>query len=329
MPELPEVETVRRTLAPVLVGRVVARVVLARPDVVAGRATPAALLRGCVVTEIRRRGKQLAMIGTPEKTVVRASRSDVAADPRVLVVHLGMTGQLLFLGQGVAPPRVDHVHCEWRVSDRDGSATGVLRFRDPRRFGGLFPFRSVGALLESWEALGPDAMDRLDAGGLQLRRLWAGSRAIKAALLDQRCLAGVGNIYADESLFRARIHPESPARSLTLRQKSRLIEAIHVTLREAIGAGGSTLRDYTDAKGERGGFQERHAAYGRGGLPCYTCGEPMVMIRVGQRATTFCPVCQRPSPRGKSGGPAVMHKDGQTEGHPRFRKPAAADKPSS
>jgi formamidopyrimidine-DNA glycosylase len=304
MPELPEVETVRRTLEPWLVGRVVRRVALARPDIVAGDATPGALLRGCEIVALRRRGKQLAILASP------ASRG-----LRVLVVRLGMTGQLRAVGAGERDLRGAHVHARWTLSDRDGSRAGTLVFRDPRRFGGLFPFPSIDAVERAWAALGPDAAEFLDADDPRLGRLWSTTRAIKAALLDQRCLAGIGNIYADEALFGAGIHPSQPARRLTVEQRARLLDAIRGTLNAAIRDGGSTVRDYANANGERGGFQERHAAYGRGGLPCVSCGGVLLKITIAQRSTTFCPRCQ---PRG------VLHKGGSPQPEPIPRKSLAS-----
>lgn len=287
MPELPEVESLRRALQPRLVGRCVRAVRLHRRDVAVGPEDPpggfsrqrcrgptparlpsACLLAGARVQRLARRGKALAI---------------VAADGRCLGVHLGMTGQLLW-----APPRrrlpTDHVHATWRLDD--GSR---LVFRDPRRFGGLWAAVDL-ASLPTWRRLGPDA---LTIGPASLRSSIGGSsRAVKAALLDQHAIAGVGNIYADESLFQAGISPTRACNTLSDRDFDRLARAIGRILRAAIEAGGSSIRDYRLSDGARGGYQARHAVYGRRGKPCVRCGRPLAGGVVAQRATVWCAHCQ-------------------------------------
>jgi formamidopyrimidine-DNA glycosylase len=245
-----------------------------------GRIRPTELLAGATVADIRRHGKQLAII---------------AADGRALSVHLGMTGQLIYK-PGRAPKaatpaggRTDHVHAAWRLEEG-----GHLLFRDPRRFGGLWSFPSVEALIAArWSPLGPDALtistDRLAP------RLAATARPIKAALLDQVVLAGVGNIYADEALFHARLHPAMPAKALEPAQVDRLARAIRDILGRAVQAGGSTLRDYVDANGQPGRHQFSHSVYGRAGLACRVCGSILVGSTLAQRTTVHCPQCQGPS----------------------------------
>ncbi len=311
MPELPEVETIRRTLAPHLLGRVVSAVALARRDIVKGSSTPLALLKGRVVRALERKGKQLAILAAPDAA---------------LVIHLGMTGQLLFLparakpeqpehtkhrsiarmlGMSAGPPQripwspgarvqedPDHIHCRWRLSDPDGSPVGTLLFRDPRRFGRLFTFLSHDALNTAWARLGPDALDPPPLDHPSLLRLWRSRRAIKAALLDQQCLAGVGNIYADEALFRAHLHPGRPASRLTTAERIRLLLSIRDILRTAVDARGSTLRDYRTADGSLGSFQLAHQVYGRATQPCPQCASLLRAITIAQRTTVFCPTCQ-------------------------------------
>ncbi|MEM8738470.1 MAG: bifunctional DNA-formamidopyrimidine glycosylase/DNA-(apurinic or apyrimidinic site) lyase [Planctomycetota bacterium] len=289
MPELPEVETVRRTLEARVVGRRVVNVWVERADVVRG--DTAGLLRGERVERVTRRGKQLAMIG------------DVGG---CLCVHLGMSGSLR-LGKGdtgtevpeprgragEVPGRIpggipggDHVHVVWGLEGGD-----EVRFRDPRRFGGVWMFGSEAELHERrWDKLGPDGLSitpgQLHAGLSRTRR------ALKAALLDQHLVAGLGNIYADELLFAVRIHPLRRADSVSPDEARRLVRTARRLLDRAIKAGGSTLRDYTDAYGQAGGFQTRHRVYGRAHQPCPRCRIPLDTLVVAGRTTTACPTCQ-------------------------------------
>jgi formamidopyrimidine-DNA glycosylase len=286
MPELPEVERIRLSLLPHLVGSRITRAVLHRADICESfersadgvRTKPtnsADLLQNDTVTELRRLGKQLAIV----------SRSG-----RVVCVHLGMSGQLLWKKPGEDFPR-GHVHAEWRVRGRDPEQ-GRLFFRDPRRFGGLWTFDSVQSLEQArWSALGPDA---LDLSFDQLRRGIEGSRrSIKAALLDQGVTAGVGNIYADEALFLAGVRPTRLAGRVKPSESINLAAAIREVLRRSIETGGSTLRDYVDADGRRGSAQTSHAVYGRGGRPCVRCGRTLRQAQVAQRTTVWCGHCQK------------------------------------
>lgn len=281
MPELPEVETVRRTLEPLLVGRRVARVELRRADIVEGDGSAAALLEGTTIEAIRRHGKQIALIGSG------------AGVRRALVVHLGMTGQLVHHAVRPDLQSTTHVHALWTMET--GAAlkskpAGVLVFRDPRRFGGLWPL-SLDALGARWSGLGPDA---LAATGEGLReRGGASARAVKGVLLDQSVVAGVGNIYADEALFRAGIRPTRGARRMRREEWDALAAAIGGVMRAALEAGGSTLRDYVGGTGERGRAQLGHAVYGRMGEPCVGCGATLKGGVVAQRTTVWCAKCQR------------------------------------
>jgi formamidopyrimidine-DNA glycosylase len=282
MPELPEVERVRLSLVPHLRGRRIVTARLFRADICESYGpslkvvdtTPAALLEGDRVEALERRGKQLAIIG----------RSG-----RVLSVHLGMSGQLLWKRAGEPLPG-SHVHAAWEIGGR-GDA-GTLVFRDPRRFGGLWTFESVEDLHAArWNALGPDA---LTITSEQLAEGLRGSRrAIKAALLDQSVAAGVGNIYADEALFLAGLRPTRQAGRLTGEQVEKLASAVREVLRRSIESGGTTLRDYVDANGERGRAQDGHLVYGRGGEPCRGCGAKLRQGLVAQRTTVWCHRCQR------------------------------------
>lgn len=288
MPELPEVEHLRRSLEPALLGRTIVKATLHRRDVAVMPADPQGgfsrsfsdvrparltrrdLLLDATIDRLERKGKQLAILAT---------------DGRAVCVHLGMTGGLLHLPSSSRNRRRDHVHATWWLDD--GSR---LLFRDPRRFGGLWICPTRGCLDERWERLGPDALHvttRALSAALQSRRA-----PIKATLLDQRVLAGVGNIYADEALFRARIRPGRPSPSLAASEIRRLASSIRALLQQAIRAGGSSIRDYRDAQGRRGLQQRRHAVYGRGGEPCVHCGNPLLLEIIAQRTTVSCAHCQ-------------------------------------
>lgn len=261
MPELPEVETVRRSLEPCLRGR---RIVAARflsplvadhrPDELAAR------LAGAVITGCERLGKHL---------LVRLAGG-------TLDIHLRMTGKLLW--NAVPGP---HARAVLELDE------GRVVFDDVRQFGRM-RWRPGGA---DPPGLGPDAL------GLPLERFrqcLQGRRArIKPLLLDQAVIAGLGNIYVDEALFRARIHPLAAAARLGPRRVARLHEAVADVLAEALAAGGSSISNYVDGRGERGRFQERHQVYGRAGEPCTRCGAPVRRIIVAQRGTHFCAACQR------------------------------------
>jgi formamidopyrimidine-DNA glycosylase len=276
MPELPEVETVRARLEPVLVRRLLLHVEILDPRLTRpfDPAGVAAELQGERVAAVDRRGKYL---------VVRFESG------RVLLIHLRMTGNLLHgsLGNGLA---VDDPHRRAVVRLDDGSD---VVYRDVRRFG-------------TWLLLEPDQLDpylkpRVGLEPLarsfttkRLAEALAGRRApVKAAILDQRRLAGVGNIYADEALWRARIHPRRPAGELGPDE----LKALHAGIRRALTAGidrqGATLRDYRTPDGGSGRMQHEFKVYGREGEPCDRCGTPIEKIRAAGRGTWYCPECQR------------------------------------
>lgn len=280
MPELPEVEHLRRSLEPVVVGARFISVSVRRRSVVAcgSTALPAALLVGTTIIATHRRGKQMA--------IESSSRG-------ILVVQLGMTGSMTI--ERDTPPRgmdAKHRHVIWEIEPA-GQPAGTrwkLAFRDPRRFGGLTAYASLGALGDAWDKLGPDA---LDIKTVHLAAALARTgRPIKSALLDQSVLAGVGNIYADESLFAARIHPLRPASTLDRGEVASLASHLRRILWQAANRGGSTLRDYRDAFGQPGSAVQIHQAYGREGEPCMRCRTPLEGLRLQGRATVFCPRCQ-------------------------------------
>lgn len=279
MPELPEVEQTRLSLLPIR-GKTIASVSIFRADICesfSGSGAPLkysnhCLLHGATIASLVRRGKQLALI---------------ASDSRALCIQLGMSGNVRLLAQRI--PRAEfpkHTHAAWTFED-----DSQLLFIDPRRFGGLSTYPTFDALEKyRWTTLGPDA---LTISARDLAQACADSRRpIKALLLDQAALAGVGNIYADESLFRARIHPRQSAHILDQKRLTNLASAIRHILAHAIQAGGSTLRDYTDSSGTKGKAQLLHAVYGRPNEPCVRCGRTLKLVRLAQRATVFCPTCQ-------------------------------------
>ena len=282
MPELPEVERVRQVLETHLPGLVVDSVHVQRADVVHhlkdGHSRRHALLCNGRFARMHRHGKRLAL---------------EVEDGRVLEVGLGMTGQFLYETNGHPAQGVSHRHVFWRLRRSNGKPAGRLSWRDPRRFGGLTPMKSLKELhLEYWQRLGPDA---LEITSCELReRLKKTKRAVKTALLDQKLLAGLGNIYADEALFRARIAPRTPGQRLSNDQIDRLHQVIKPLLSEATRAGGSTIQDYADPFHSSGSFQASHAVYGRLDQPCGQCGTCILSATLGGRTTHWCPRCQKP-----------------------------------
>lgn len=272
MPELPEVETIRRSLLPRLAG--------ARVEAVAASGQtlrqPVDLERwracaGARLTAITRRGKFLIF-----------ALNDAAA-----VLHLGMSGRLLV--QPAAAAVALHTHLSVRFESGQ-----ELRFVDPRRFGSavLLPAAEV----DGYPPLARLGVDALDGNVAAALATLAGSRApIRNALLDQRCIAGLGNIYANEALARAGISPTAPAGRLSRARRARLAEAIRQTLDDALAAGGTTLADggFVNASGEVGYFAVALRVYGRAGEPCQRCGRPIQRIVLAGRAAYFCRSCQR------------------------------------
>lgn len=291
MPELPEVEHLRRSLDPWVVGGRLGKVSVRRRSVVAFATDSArrdidrALLSGSTIVATHRKGKQLAL---------------EASTGAVLVIQLGMTGSVT-IERGSHPRGMaaKHRHVVWDFTPAEATAGAFgehdrgpwrIAFRDPRRFGGLTAFPSLSDLERVWASLGPDA---LSVSGSALRQaLERSKRPIKSALLDQNAVAGIGNIYADESLFAAGIHPMSLCNSLRAKDFCRLATHITRILEKAVRAGGSTLRDYRDAFGEPGDAVQIHEVYGRAGKPCRRCGKQLVGFQLGGRTTVACPGCQ-------------------------------------
>jgi formamidopyrimidine-DNA glycosylase len=273
MPELPEVETTKRGIGPHVLGqRVVAvHVYDSRLRWPIAPGLPEAIV-GQRVERLDRRSKYL-LFGLSDGT---------------LLVHLGMTGSLrAHTAEAELPPRRTHDHVDIFF------ANGVtLRYHDPRRFGSLLWLGANPGAHALLSKLGPEPL----SGAFNADYLHAATRSrragIKPALMDNALVVGVGNIYANESLFRAGVHPKRAANRIGLARLSRVVDAVQATLEEAIAAGGSTLRDYVGSSGERGGFQLTYAVYAREGLPCPTCGTPIRAVRQGQRSSFYCPTCQ-------------------------------------
>lgn len=262
MPELPEVETVVRTLRPAIVGRRILNAEFRQARILIGsaQATTRALV-GRRIKAIERHGKFIA----------------IRLDRGWLVVHLGMTGKLL-----VDAERTKWTHAIFTLDD------GVLHYDDQRQFGRI----EYGAELpERVAALGPEPLEV--SLGEFARRLKTRHSPIKAVLLNQAVVRGVGNIYADETLFRAGVHPKRLADSLRKDRVVKIYDAMRKVLQEAIDSRGSSVSNYVDAEGRKGSFQLSHRVYRRHGKPCVSCGAAIVRIVVAQRGTHLCPRCQR------------------------------------
>jgi formamidopyrimidine-DNA glycosylase len=272
VPELPEVETVRAQLEPVLTGRRFERVEIHDPRLVRPYepAEVAAELEGERVVAVERRGKYL---------IVRFE-SD-----RVLLIHLRMTGSLRHSRSGLEGDR--HRRAVVRLDDGSDVA-----YRDVRRFGTWLVLEPGELAPYLATRVGEEPLDALFTAARLGERLAKRRAPIKSTLLDQRTLAGLGNIYVDEALWRARIHPLRPAESIDRAELRRLHRAIRTTLEAGIARQGSTLRDYALPDGGSGSMQDEFKVYGRGGEPCDRCGTPIAKTRLGGRGTWFCPQCQ-------------------------------------
>jgi formamidopyrimidine-DNA glycosylase len=270
MPELPEVETTRRGIAPHLVGRRIQAVHLRRPDL--RWPIPAAVgeaLPGRTIDAVTRRAKYLLL--------------ETGAGSALL--HLGMSGMLRVLDPDTPAGRHDHY-------DMLLDSGRVLRFTDPRRFGCLL-WQAPGEVHPLLARLGPEPLSDTFDGNL----LWHLSRgrrgAVKTFIMDQAVVVGVGNIYASEALFAAGIHPSRPAGRISRARYAALAGAIQRILAHAIERGGTTLRDFLAPDGAPGYFEQELAVYGRAGEPCRTCATPIRSRSIGQRNTFWCPTCQR------------------------------------
>lgn len=292
MPELPEVETIKRTLAPHIRGKAFQRIQSITPSLLRGPTAQevAKDLPGRVIAKLGRRGKYLLVYLTYDK---------------LLVFHLGMSGRITYCSGPGATPLEPHTHFWAQLgpagasgedsrgdSDPGGRPGGELRLVDPRRFGKIY-YGDEMLLTGKLEAkLGWEPFDpRLTAETLK-PKLGRSRRPIKTALLDQGLIAGIGNIYADEALFAAGIHPARTAESLALEAVENLLQSLRQVLVWGIEDGGTTFRDYVNGRGERGSHQDHLSVYGREGQPCPRCQAPVERIRIGGRSSFCCPRCQ-------------------------------------
>jgi formamidopyrimidine-DNA glycosylase len=269
MPELPEVETTRRGIAPHLIGRRIERIVVRQPQL--RWPIPRKLraeLPGQRVSAVERRAKYL-LVHTP---------------PGAALLHLGMSGSLRILSSDAVPGLHDHV--DWVLD-----SGRILRYTDPRRFGSQL-WQPAGAVHELLAGLGPEPLgDAFDGD-----HLWHASRGrsapVKTFLMDQKIVVGVGNIYASEALFAAGIRPTRPAGAVSRARYARLAQEVRRILEYAITRGGTTLRDFISPDGVPGYFEQELFVYGRKGESCRTCGTTIRAIDIGQRSTFYCPHCQ-------------------------------------
>lgn len=270
MPELPEVETIRGGIAPHLHGQRIAGIVVRQPRL--RWLVPHELMTvvvGQTIQRVDRRGKYLLLW----------------IDAGTIILHLGMSGRLRIFPAETPPTKHDHV--DFILADGT-----CLRFNDSRRFGAVLWTVEPPERHFLLRHLGPEPFDDVFTGSYLHQRVQGRISAIKPFIMDNRVVVGVGNIYANESLFNANIHPLRPAGQLSLTECERLTSAIQDVLREAIRQGGTTLRDFLSGEGKPGYFQQCLQVYGRQALSCTICGTPIQQCRIGQRATYFCPNCQ-------------------------------------
>lgn len=281
MPELPEVEITRRGLLP-LVNQTVKNVVIRNASM--RWPIPAHLpqtLANQTLLSLSRRAKYILAEFVDSNKVPTGT----------LLLHLGMSGRICLLDRNYPPEKHDHFDIEF--NGIDGKSGNVLRLRDPRRFGAVL-WAGLQANNHALLApLGPEPLDDIFNAKYLKAQLLTRSAAIKIAIMDSHLVVGVGNIYASESLFRARIHPETPAKNVTLKQCEKLVAEIKQTLHDALEAGGSSLRDFFGADSNPGYFQQAHKVYGRTDEFCRVCSKPIKCIRLGQRSTFYCAHCQK------------------------------------
>jgi len=274
MPELPEVEITRSGIEPHLVGKIITGVRVSErrlrwpiPRDLALRAT------GRRIARVARRGKYILV--------------DCGGDGRAgwLILHLGMSGSLRIMDGKTRPQR--HDHFDLLLGKQ------LMRLRDPRRFGSVLWEEGDVARHHLLAGLGAEPLEDAFSGEVLYAATRTRKAAVKLVLMNASIVVGVGNIYANESLFHARINPRTPALRLSLARCETLAAAVKSTLKQALAAGGSSLRDFVHSDGTSGYFQQEYYVYGRGGLPCRTCGGTIRQLRQGQRSTFYCPTCQK------------------------------------
>lgn len=271
MPELPEVETTLRGIEPHISQQTINKVIVRQtklrwliPD------NLNQILAGETVKHCQRRAKYLLIQFTTG----------------VLIIHLGMSGSLRIFRQPI-PEAQKHDHVDFIFNNGT-----CLRYHDPRKFGAILWYAGVAEHHHLLKNLGIEPLERQFNARYLHHKLSKQTRAIKLAIMDNAIVVGIGNIYANESLFQAGISPQKPAQSLTLDECKQLVTAIKLILKKAIQAGGSTLKDFVDSEGKSGYFQQQYHVYGRHHQPCHQCGQPIHKITLGQRGTFYCPICQ-------------------------------------
>ncbi|MGD0962004.1 MAG: bifunctional DNA-formamidopyrimidine glycosylase/DNA-(apurinic or apyrimidinic site) lyase [Methylomonas sp.] len=270
MPELPEVETCRAGIAPHIEGKILQAVIIRQP--ILRRPIPPELAveaRGAKLLNVRRRAKYLLLESTAGN----------------LLLHLGMSGSLRITDSGQPPGKHDHIDFIF--------ADGImLRMQDQRRFGTVLWYKGPIDSHPLLDKLGPEPLSDEFDGEYLLKSAGKRSLPIKSFIMDSHIVAGVGNIYASESLFLAGIHPNRPAGKIEPQSYLTLAAAIKTVLRQAITQGGTTIRDFINPQGKPGYFAQNLNVYGRAGQPCNLCATPIIQLKIGQRSSFFCPVCQ-------------------------------------
>lgn len=271
MPELPEVETTKNGIKPHLLGRIVESVVIRQAN-----------LRWPVPTEIavNLKGRQIVGVSRRAKYIL------INFQHGTLIMHLGMSGSLRIVND--TKPHTEHEHVDIVLSDHL-----CLRYRDPRRFGTILWTEHHPYQHPLLEYLGPEPFDPAFDGAYLYRRSHKRKLAVKAFIMDSHVVTGVGNIYANEALFWARIHPKRHAGKISEKRFHTLAESIRNVLHQAIVEGGTTLRDFVNEAGRPGYFQQTLKVYSRGGENCSRCDSHIRRIRLNQRSTYYCPSCQR------------------------------------
>ena len=282
MPELPEVEVTRMGIAPHIEGQTVTRMVVRQAQLRWPiEASLPRWLKNARIERTERRSKYLA---------IHLSCADGRCG--TLLIHLGMSGSLCIVAKNTAPQKHDHV--DWVLGEQ------ILRYHDPRRFGSVLWHDAAEG---DWrahprlQALGMEPFDAAFDGAYIYRATRSFAQDIKVALMSGKWVVGVGNIYASEVLFLCGIHPQTPANQLTRAQSAQLAEQIPILLARAIEQGGSTLKDFVNSEGTSGYFQMNFNVYERAGMPCVRCKTPIERIVQAQRATYFCPKCQKLKPK--------------------------------
>jgi formamidopyrimidine-DNA glycosylase len=278
LPELPEVETTMRGIAP-LVGQTVSRVIIRHPTL--RWPIPSHLVETLPHARLNRLTRRA-------KYILAEFNNAEGVHIGTLIMHLGMSGRICLLAQDEAAAKHDH----FDIHFADGQ---VLRLRDPRRFGAVLWVDGHECVAEHAliKTLGPEPLETGFTGDYLYRQLRNKTTAIKIAIMDSHLVVGVGNIYASESLFRARINPKTSANKVSKAKCDLLVAEIKATLAAAIEAGGSSLRDFFGADGNPGYFQQTYFVYGRTNEPCRECSAPISQIKQGQRSTFYCAECQR------------------------------------